>query len=251
MSSFNVYVLKMSEQEPREKVVQHGGDTKFTSDEDSDHEKDSSLIRRKKASLAKRQKKWVDSFTGKTQIATFLIRELIANATDAILRMVISGKIPGFTTYNGRIDISLKPIGTNSVLLKVTDNDDGCESFRTSIMIEGTTINNYNNQEAVITGGKGSAKDCFAVQDGFKFVSKTIGGCWRYLAGSQDVALEYAKGCCYMNMDDDYNCGSDAESRIERMKVCDCKSKRYFSSSDNVEDDHGTTIELAVAPIGT
>eukprot|EP00957_Ditylum_brightwellii_P004413 335145-Ditylum_brightwellii.AAC.1 len=45
------------------------------------------LIRRKKAPLEQRQKKWADTFSNASQMREFVVRELISNATDAILRL--------------------------------------------------------------------------------------------------------------------------------------------------------------------
>ena len=80
-------------------------------------------------------------------------------------------------------------------------------------MTEGTSVN-QSDDGPVTTSGKGSAKDCFSVQDAFSFVSKTHEKPKRYFAGSQDLALEHVRGCPLMGLERDENRGWDAERRL-------------------------------------
>ena len=240
-----------------------GDNSDDESDEKNDHgmsiychipeqEQDDNLIRRQKAPLFIRQKKWADTFTCQDQMALFVIRELLSNATDAILRQ--DRKSDEFTVKDGKVDITVKGTGKTTILLKVTDNGDGCEDFEKSIMTEGTSVNANKIGEGISTGGKGSAKDCFSVQDGFKFVSKTKNGRWRYFAGSQDVALEHVRDCKFLNLENQINRGAQAEKSIERIKKCACMSRKKSFVSKNKDsclNNHGTTVELALAPIVT
>lgn len=202
------------------------------------------LIRRQKAHLYQRQKKWSDTFSSSHQMTEFVVRELLSNASDAILRLAKESKegtcglSEGFRRVDGRIDIKVTGVGMKTVLLEVKDNGDGCEDFAKSIMTEGTSAN-QEKDGAVTTGGKGSAKDCFSVQDAFSFVSKKVGKDTRYFSGSQDLALEHKSTCLMLDLTLDKNRGSAAESRLEQKQKCNCMHQVSSSVCANIHD-HGT-----------
>eukprot|EP00593_Proboscia_inermis_P014988 CAMPEP_0171309484 /NCGR_PEP_ID=MMETSP0816-20121228/19648_1 /TAXON_ID=420281 /ORGANISM="Proboscia inermis, Strain CCAP1064/1" /LENGTH=393 /DNA_ID=CAMNT_0011793047 /DNA_START=192 /DNA_END=1370 /DNA_ORIENTATION=- len=198
------------------------------------------LIRRQKAHLYRRQKKWADTFCSNKQMAEFVVRELLSNASDAILRL----KSYCFWKHP-RIDVAVQGVSDRTVLLQVSDNGDGCEDFSKSIMTEGTSAN-QKKDGPITTGGKGSAKDCFSVQDAFSFESKTTRKPRRYFAGSQDLALEHTRDCHLMELDREKNRGWAAEKSIEKLQKCDCVDLKPSPVRDN---GHGSTVVLALAPV--
>jgi len=199
-------------------------------------------IRRQKARLDRRQTKWADTFSGKDQMAEFVVRELLSNATDAIIRQANNTgnrNLDGFSTINGEIDIAVRGVGKYTVLLEVRDNGDGCKDFAKSIMTEGTSANQANGSGFVTTGGKGSAKDCFSVQDGFSFVSKETGQSrWRHFAGSQDIALEHTADCKFMHLEWNENRDLNTERNIENMHVCSCMENITVPSTSADNTSH-------------
>ena len=208
------------------------------------------LIRRRKAHLDKRQKKWADTFSGRDQMAEFVVRELLSNATDAILRQAEKGDRNDSEVEGGQVNVTVRGVGRYTVLLEVVDYGDGCEDFARSIMTEGTSANQVK-RSGVTTGGKGSAKDCFSVQDGFSFVSKVSGLTRRHFAGSQDLALEHSPDCPLMNLELESNRGWEAEKIIERRQQCRCMEIMSPRSREKNDRSHGTTVVLALAYIIT
>ena len=111
------------------------------------------LIKRQKAVLYKRQKAFVDGFESNEKPLTFVVRELLANATDAIRRQGEGAQ--------GEVEVTVDACG-ETVLLTVKDNGVGIADFSKEIMAEAASTSG-----AACTGGKGSAKECFGVQGCF------------------------------------------------------------------------------------
>jgi hypothetical protein len=100
----------------------------------STHSNDSyphSLSRRQKPPLVVRQKKWSDGFPGIDTVADFVTRELLSNATDAMLRNSYAQNNDGFAASADGIEIEISAFD-QSIFLKVTEK--GAGTFRSRLL---------------------------------------------------------------------------------------------------------------------
>jgi len=96
----------------------------------------------------------------------------------------------------------------------------------------------------ITTGGKGSAKECYGLQDAFWIKTKRSGGVVKSFHGSQDHAREHAPDCIRMRWDESSNSGPKAE----RIIVSDGETCPFCSTREDVHSSESWTWPVSPSP---